>query len=195
MPQERPAYGLAGDLTVATVLPDIAQALEQVVTLAEADLGFRLFLRALKAYSVRLPKEHYDRFLVLGEQLGYPLALVRDGLDVDWPPINTTHRDTSWDFGLSQLAGNAHQDWRPDTARREIHRVADADEPGPSPGTAAALLLVDAQRLLHSPLPDDTLTMVWVAVSDAALRIEGRSWLQLANVCEERLNRMAGLDP
>jgi hypothetical protein len=70
--------------------------------------------------------------------------------------------------------------------------VADADEPGQSPGTAAALLLEDALRLLDSPLSDDTITTLWVAVSDAALRIDGRDWLRLvADVCEERLREVA----
>ncbi|MFI5681633.1 RNA polymerase sigma factor [Streptomyces cellulosae] len=183
---------LARDLAGAAALPDLAPGLEHVVTQADADLGFRLFLRALKAFSVRVSKEQYDRFLGIGERLGYPVAVVRDGLDVDWPPIDTTRRDTSWDFGLSQLAGNAHQDWSTDTARREIHRVADADEPGQSPGTAAALLLEDALRLLDSPLPDTTITTLWVAVSGAALRIDGRDWLRLvADVCGERLREVA----
>ncbi|GAA3498948.1 hypothetical protein GCM10019016_069300 [Streptomyces prasinosporus] len=184
--------GVAADLTGACAAPDPVPGLEQVVTLADVDVGFRLFLRALKTCSVRVSKERYDRFLGLGERLGYPVAVVRDGLDVDWPPIDTTRRDTAWDFGLSLLAGNAHQDWRAESARREIHQVADGDEPGQSPGTAAALLLEDALRLLHSPLSDDTLTTLWVAVSDAALRVDGRDWLRLvADVCEERLGKAA----
>ncbi|WP_229864660.1 hypothetical protein [Streptomyces djakartensis] len=182
----------SAELTAACELPDLVPALEQVVTLADADVGFRLYLRALKACSVRVPKEAYDRFLGLGERLGYPVAVVRDGLDVDWPPIDTAHRETSWDFGLSQLAGNAHQDWRADTARRAILRVADADEPGQPPGSAAALLLEDALRLLRSPLSDATITTLWVAVSDAALRMGGRDWLRLvADVCAERLREVA----
>ncbi|MEV7997198.1 hypothetical protein AB0O67_36585, partial [Streptomyces sp. NPDC086077] len=183
---------LAVELTGAAALRDLAPALLQVAGQTDADLGYRLFLRALKAHSVRVSKERYDRFRQLGERLGYPVAVVRDGLDVDWPPIDTTHRDTAWDFGLSGLAGNAHQDWRADSALREIRRVADVDEPGQSPGSAAALLLEDALRLLHSPLPDDTLTTLWVAVSDAALRIDGRDWLRLiTEVCEERLRTVA----
>lgn len=183
---------LAPALTAAAGLPDLAPALERVAGHTDADLGLRLFLRALKAYAVQVPKERYDRFLQLGERLGYPVALVRDGLDVDWPPIDTEHRATDWDFGLSKLAGNAHQDWQPSTARREIELVAYADEPGQSPGTAAALLLQDALRLLRSPLSDDTLTTLWVAVSDAALRTDGRAWLRLvADVCEERLRKTA----
>ncbi|WP_435284773.1 hypothetical protein, partial [Streptomyces koelreuteriae] len=182
----------AAELTAACALPDLVPALDQVVTLADADVGFRLFLRALKACSVRVPKESYDRFLVLGERLGYPVAVVRDGLDVDWPPVDTTRRDTSWDFGLSRLAGNAHQDWRTDRARSEILRVADADEPRQTPGTAAALLLEDVLRLLRSPLSDATITMLWGAVSDAALRTDGRDWLRLvAEVCSERLREVA----
>ncbi|GGK51229.1 hypothetical protein [Streptomyces flaveus] len=184
--------GLAAELTGASALPDLVPGLEQVATRADADVGFRLFLRALKACSVRVSKERYDRFLGLGERLGYPVAVVRDGLDVDWPPINTTHRGTTWNFGLSQLAGNAHQDWRADRSRREIHRVADADEPGQSPGTAAAILLEDALRLLESSLSDDTITALWIAVSDAALRSDGRDWLRLvAEVCGERLREVA----
>ncbi|MFG2945434.1 hypothetical protein [Streptomyces adustus] len=184
--------GLATELTAAAGLPDLAAGLERVVTLADADLGFRLLLRALKVHSVQVPKERYDRFRELGERLGYPVAVVRDGLTVDWPPIDTTRRDTEGDFGLSRLAGNAHQDWRESTARREVRRVADADEPGQSPGTAAALLLEDTLRLLHSPLSDATITTLWLAVSDAALRGDGRDRLRLiADVCEEQLREVA----
>jgi hypothetical protein len=184
--------GVAADLAGACASPDLVPGLEQVVALADADVGFRLFLRALKACSVRVPKERYDRFRGLGERLGHPVAVVRDGLDVDWPPIDTTRRDTSWDFGLSLLAGNAHQDWHAGVARGEIHRVVDGDEPGQSPGTTAALLLEDALRLLHSPLSDETITTLWVAVSDGALRVDGRDWLRLvADVCEERLRGVA----
>ncbi|ELP67100.1 hypothetical protein ACKI1I_31615 [Streptomyces turgidiscabies] len=183
---------LAGELTRASELPELARSLGQVVARADADLGFRLFLRALKVYAVQVPKEQYDRFLGLGERLGYPAWIVRDGLDVDWPPIDTARRDTAWNFGLSRLAGNAHQDWHPDTARREIHRVADADDPAQSPGTAAALLLEDALRLSRSPLSDGTVTTLWVAVSDASLRMDGRDWLRLvADVCGERLREVA----
>ncbi|MFE2585288.1 hypothetical protein [Streptomyces sp. NPDC059378] len=184
--------GFAAELTGATGLPDLAAGLESVVTKADADLGFRLFLRALKVYSVRVPKARYDRFRELGERFGYPVAVVRDGLTVDWPPIDTMRRETEWDFGLSRLAGNAHQDWLESTARREVRRVADADEPGQSPGTAAALLLEDALRLLHSPLSDATITTLWLAASDAALRGDGRDRLRLvADVCEERLREVA----
>ncbi|HEY8986453.1 MAG TPA: hypothetical protein VIU15_43635 [Streptomyces sp.] len=172
--------------------PDLADGLEQVVVLADADVGFRLFLRVLKTQAVRVPKEQYDRLLRLSDRFGYPAAVVRDGLDVAWPPIDTRRRDTAWDFGLSGLAGNAHQDWSPDGARREIRWVADGDQPEQAPGTAAALLLEDALRLLRSPLSDGTLTTLWVAVSDAALRVDGRDWLLLVvEVCEERLRRVA----
>jgi hypothetical protein len=184
--------GLAPELTGAAGLPEFVPRLERVVTSSDADLGFRLFLRTLKVYSIRVSKERYDRFLGFGERLGYPVAVVREGLAVDWPPIDTTRRDTKWDFGFSALAGNAHQDWSGDTARREIHRVADADEPGQSPGTAAALLLEDALRLLDSPLSDGTITTLWVAVSDAALRVDGRDWLRLvADVCRARQREVA----
>ncbi|MDX3381181.1 hypothetical protein PV682_06910 [Streptomyces niveiscabiei] len=183
---------LSADLGRVSAASDLAADLELVVVLADADVGFRLFLRALKTHSARVSKERYDRFLGLGERLGYHVAVVRDGLTVDWPPIDTTHRQTSWDFGFSRLAGKAHQDWRPEAAADEVHMVADADEPHQSPGTSAALLLEDALRLLRSPLPDDVITELWIAVSDAALRIDGRDWLRLiTTVCEERLREVA----
>jgi hypothetical protein len=63
---------------------------------------------------------------------------------------------------------------------------------GQSPGTAAALLLEDALRLLQSPLSDAGITDLWVAASDAALRMDGRDWLRLvADVCGERLGQVA----
>ncbi|MBP5940131.1 hypothetical protein [Streptomyces acidiscabies] len=184
--------GLSADLVRASFASDLAAHLEQVIVLADADVGFRFFLRALKTHAVCVSKERYDRFLGLGERLGYPVAVVRDGLTVDWPPIDTTHRQTSWDFGFSRLAGSAHQDWRPDAAVDEVHMVAYTDEPRQPPGTTAALLLEDALRLLRSPLSDNAITALWIAVSDAALRIDGRDWLRLiATVCEERLREVA----
>ncbi|MDC0772665.1 contact-dependent growth inhibition system immunity protein [Streptomyces sp. HD] len=50
---------------------DAARALEQVVALADPDLGFRLFLRVLLALWMPLTKEQYGRYQALGERLGY----------------------------------------------------------------------------------------------------------------------------
>ncbi|MGW7424760.1 hypothetical protein ACWGJB_32810 [Streptomyces sp. NPDC054813] len=51
------------------------------------------------------------------------------------------------DFGLSHLAGTAHQDWS--GSREEIHSAADSDSIGQTPGSAAAVLLEDTLRLLR----------------------------------------------
>ncbi|MYX98103.1 hypothetical protein GT045_25635 [Streptomyces sp. SID486] len=56
-------------------------ALEQVVALACADLGYRFFLRAMKAYNVPVPKTSYDEFVALGERFGYPEWVVHEGLN------------------------------------------------------------------------------------------------------------------
>ena len=47
-----------------------------------ADLGYRLFLRAVKAYLVPVPEdtELYDTVVALAERFVYPEELVRDGL-------------------------------------------------------------------------------------------------------------------
>ncbi|MER5775433.1 hypothetical protein ABT144_14265 [Streptomyces sp. NPDC002039] len=84
---------LARNLDQASGLPGLAHALEEVVTHADADLGMRFFLCALKAYSVPIDQPRADRFVALGDHFGYHVAVVYEGLHVIWPPIDTTRRD------------------------------------------------------------------------------------------------------
>ncbi|MFJ5294783.1 hypothetical protein [Streptomyces sp. NPDC088348] len=63
-------------------VPGVVHALQQVVSEACADLGYRLFLRAMKAYSVEISEERGEKFLALGERFGYPEFLVDDNLNV-----------------------------------------------------------------------------------------------------------------
>jgi hypothetical protein len=72
---ETPPYGVPAT--------GLVPALERVVTEACADLGYRLFLRAVKAYFVSVPAdgETYARFVALGERFGYPYWVVREGLN------------------------------------------------------------------------------------------------------------------
>jgi predicted DNA-binding protein len=180
--RERPAGSLPS--------PDALLALEEVAVLVHPELGFRLFLRALKAYSVRIDKERYDRFQVLGDRFGHCAALIDAGLDIAWPPIDTARRDATWDFGLSHLAGQAHQDWY--GSREEIRRAAEGDDIGQTPGSAAAVLLEDTLRLLRSALPDAAVTALWAGASDRPGNTDGRDWLRLiADVCRERLSEAA----
>ncbi|CAL9457479.1 hypothetical protein [Streptomyces sp. enrichment culture] len=59
----------------------LVPALEQVVTDACADLGYRLFLGAMKAYFVEIDQRSHDAFRALGERFGYPEFLVGDNLN------------------------------------------------------------------------------------------------------------------
>ncbi|MFD5583674.1 contact-dependent growth inhibition system immunity protein [Streptomyces sp. NPDC127063] len=68
----------AGEDSLSGLVP----ALEQVVTEACADVGFRLFLRAVKAYFVAIDEERCEAFIALGERFGYPEFLVDDNLNV-----------------------------------------------------------------------------------------------------------------
>jgi hypothetical protein len=170
--------------------PDALSALEEVAARVHPDLGFRLFLRALKVYSVRIEKARYDRFQALGQRFGHPAALIDFGLDVAWPPIDTARRDATWDFGFSHLAGQAHQDWCAN--REELRKAAEGDDIGQTPGSAAAVLLEDALRLLRSALPDAAVTALWAGASDRPGSTDGRDWLRLiADVCRERLREAA----
>lgn len=169
--------------------PDALSALAEVAARVDPDLGFRLFLRALKAYSVRIDKERYDRFQALGERFGYRCALIDVGLDIAWPPIDTARRDTTWDFGFSYLAGLAHWEW-PEN-REEIRKAAEGDDVGQTPGSAAAVLLEDAQRLLESTLSPAAVSALWAGAADRS-GTDGRDWLRLiADVCRERLTDVA----
>ncbi|MFF2128062.1 hypothetical protein ACFVW1_22195 [Streptomyces olivochromogenes] len=171
--------------------PGTLSALEEVAARVDPELGFRLFLRALKVHSVRIEKARYDRLQALGGRFGHPAALIDSGLDIAWPPIDTARRDATWDFGFSHLAGQAHQDWR--ESREEIRKTAEGDDIGQTPGSAAAVLLEDTLRLLRSALPDAAVTALWAgATSDRSGRTDGRDWLRLiADVCRERLREAA----
>ncbi|WNO71689.1 hypothetical protein [Streptomyces sp. AM8-1-1] len=58
-------------------LDGVVPALEQAADI-EADLGFRLLLRALKAYSVPISEARYERYLALGDELGLGEDVVDD---------------------------------------------------------------------------------------------------------------------
>ncbi|MFE4825731.1 hypothetical protein [Streptomyces sp. NPDC056672] len=60
-------------------VPDVVAALEQAVTQADPDLGFRLFLRAMKAYRVPISESRYDLYHAIGESFGYSEFVVDDG--------------------------------------------------------------------------------------------------------------------
>ncbi|MEU0134370.1 hypothetical protein ABZ172_10085 [Streptomyces sp. NPDC006296] len=59
----------------------LVPALEQVVVQVCADLGCRLFLRAMKAYAVAVDTSSRKEFVALGRRFGYPDLLVEEGLN------------------------------------------------------------------------------------------------------------------
>ncbi|PZT76397.1 MULTISPECIES: hypothetical protein [unclassified Streptomyces] len=188
---------LAPALVRADALSDLADCLEQVVVRADAGLGFRLFLRVLKVRSVRIEKERYDRFLGIGERLGLPAAVVQDGLNVLWPPVDTTRRDATWDFGFSRLTGLFVAGWHTTDARKHVQDAVAGDGPERTPGSEAAILLEDTLRLSESELSSRTIATVWLAATRRGYSIDhfaigGREWLrQIEEVCRERLRHVA----
>ncbi len=67
-------------------LDGVVPALEQAADI-EADLGFRLLLRALKAYSVPISEARYERYLALGDELGLGEDVVDDTDFNIWPDL------------------------------------------------------------------------------------------------------------
>ncbi|MFE9574494.1 hypothetical protein ACFYMW_39290 [Streptomyces sp. NPDC006692] len=63
-------------------VPSLVPALEQVTSDACADLGYRLFLRALKAHFVEITEERCAALIALGQHFGYPEFLVDDNLNI-----------------------------------------------------------------------------------------------------------------
>ncbi|MFF4586795.1 hypothetical protein [Streptomyces sp. NPDC001388] len=70
-PDVRHAVGAGG--------AEVVGALEEVVARVDPDLGFRLFLRVLKAYLVPVAESRYLRYHELGERFGYHELVVDDG--------------------------------------------------------------------------------------------------------------------
>ncbi|MFJ5137183.1 hypothetical protein [Streptomyces sp. NPDC088707] len=192
----------AAGLELRVAVPGIAPALLRVVREADADLGFRLFLRALKAYSVPVEADTYERLIALGDALAYPRVVVHDELSVRWRPLDPGRRDFALGrFGLPMLAAALRgTEWAyGGTPREHIQRVAD-DGPGHAPGAYAAVLLDDAWRLLDSALPAQAVGLLWRTAAgrphvldEDEFDADGRVWLeQVSQVCHAHL---AEVDP
>ncbi|KOU82522.1 MULTISPECIES: hypothetical protein [unclassified Streptomyces] len=178
--------------------PKIVDCLEQVVTGADADLGMRLLLRALKAHAVPVPYGQYRRLVALGWQFGFAPGAVHDGLAITWPPVRAASRQgINGDFGLSRLARQFTAGWHYRTPREAVAAAVKADGYERPPGSEAAVLLEDIRRLLDPGLSDDAITVLWLAATDRGHNIDrfgigGREWLQqVAEVCEEHLTEVA----
>ncbi|MEU3828180.1 hypothetical protein AB0F36_23105 [Streptomyces sp. NPDC029080] len=177
--------------------PGLARSLEQVVEEADAGLGFRLFLRALKVSRTEIGKDRYDLFLDAAARLGYPQAVVHDGLLIAWPPVDTRRQDAYDDFGLSALAERFAGPWYPHTARETVDRHITWDGYQRTPGSEAAILLQDVRRMLESALTTQTITTLWQAATGRSTPVEltdtdVRRWLhEVAGACGERLRSVA----
>ncbi|MEU0949391.1 hypothetical protein ABZ379_43005 [Streptomyces canus] len=177
--------------------PQVASALARVVAEVDTDLGFRLFLRVLKGYSVPVDLERYDRYQEIGDGFGYPASLVHHGLTVRWPRFDdaSVRRRFGWDFGFSFLVGRFHGDlWQHSYTVEEGIRGVAADEVGAVPGASAFALLQDTSRLQRSPLSADALTVLWQVATGWGYDLDGQSvaqWLHhIADVCTERLREI-----
>ncbi|MFF4356155.1 hypothetical protein [Streptomyces sp. NPDC001604] len=176
-------------------LPGLAPALEEVAARADLDLGFRLYLRALKTAAVPVPEERCNRLCDLSEPFGYPFPVVYEGLTVVWRPLEVARRLFDGDFGFSGLAGEFHPQWERDVPAPELlHRTVVADGCR-IPGVQALVLWEDTARLLRSPLSGVTLTTLWVAASHTdpgRFATDGPGWLRrIAEACRARLTEVA----
>ncbi|MFF4400093.1 hypothetical protein [Streptomyces sp. NPDC001480] len=179
----------------ADELPGLAPALEEVATRADLDLGFRLYLRALKTAGVPVPEERCNRFGDLSVPFGYHFQVVYEGLTVVWRPLEVARRLFDDDFGFSELARQFDPVWeRCEPAPELLHRTVTADGYH-IPGVQALVLWEDTVRLLRAPLSDDTLTTVWAAASNSnpdRFGTAGRDWLRrITEVCRARLTEVA----
>jgi hypothetical protein len=177
----------------------VVSSLGRVVTDVDTDLGFRLFLRVMKAVPVPVALEQYDRYQKIGEGFGYPGCLAHDGLDVRWPRFDdpSHQRRFETDFGFSALAGRFHGDlWQHAYSVGEGMRGPAEDYVGVVQGSCAFALLEDTLRLFRSPLADGTLGDLWRVTTywgyDLEEKgIEARQWLRrVAGVCAERLQQI-----
>ncbi|MET7757513.1 hypothetical protein ABZT27_22825 [Streptomyces sp. NPDC005389] len=185
-------------LADTSALPELVACLEHVVTGADADLGMRLLLRALKAHAVPVPYGQYRRLVALGWEFGLPPGAVHDGLVITWPPVgDASRRGIDGDFGLSLLARQFTAGWHHRTPRQAVEFAVQADGYERPPGSEAAALLEDVRGVLGRGLSEEAITVLWLAATEGGYRIDrfgvgGREWLeQVAEVCEERLAEVA----
>ncbi|MGW7254822.1 hypothetical protein [Streptomyces sp. NPDC054834] len=176
-------------------LPGLAPALEEVATRADLDLGFRLYLRALKTAAVPVLEERCKRFCDLGEPFGHPFQVVYGGLTVVWRPLEAARRLFDEDFGFSELARQFDPMWERCVPVPELlHQTVTADGYR-IPGVQALVLWEDTVRLLRSPLSGDTITTVWAAASKTdpgRFGTDGPGWLRrIAEACRARLTEVA----
>lgn len=68
-------------------LPDLVPALRRVAAEVDHDLGFRLLLRALKAYFMPISEAREQRLESLCERFGYHELLIADGNLNVWPDL------------------------------------------------------------------------------------------------------------
>ncbi|MFK0180581.1 hypothetical protein ACIQVR_31950 [Streptomyces xanthochromogenes] len=187
-------------LQYALPTPDTVAALHAIVQHADAELGLRMFLRAVKAYSVPIPAEQHTRLLRLAEQLAYHFSVIHADLNVQWPRLDPGNRMlTSGRFGLPTLASQFHADnWYDDATPRQLVRRFIESDAGLAPGTQAAVLLDDTQRLVDSPLSDRVIADLWLASSgrwyaDAQFDSTGRPWL--GEIIDECRTYLRDMDP
>ncbi|MFI5706167.1 hypothetical protein ACIA78_39795 [Streptomyces xanthochromogenes] len=74
-----PALTAADQVNPWGSVPGIVPALEHLVSETDPDLGFRLFLRALKALWIPITRDQLARYEAIGESFGYNEAVVHDG--------------------------------------------------------------------------------------------------------------------
>ncbi|MFI2763454.1 hypothetical protein ACH5A3_32040 [Streptomyces echinatus] len=184
-------------------LPDVADMLRRIVDEADADLGFRLFLRVLKANAASVGEDQYERLLGIGDRLAYPHAAVFEDLTVRWRPLDANRRDLGPRAGLPFLSAMFDGEWDAwryegsGTPHEHIGRLAHGDR-GIAPGTQAAVLLQDVRLLSDSALSDDAVTALWRIAArrsgaDETFDADGRAWLrEIAEVCTAWL---AGVAP
>ncbi|MFF4019146.1 hypothetical protein [Streptomyces sp. NPDC001843] len=188
--------GILAEIRASTgELPGLAPALEEIAARVDLDLGFRLYLRALKTAAVPVPEERCIQFGDLSAPFGYPFSVVYEGLTVVWRPLEVARRCFDEDFGLSELARECNPGWELYVPAPELlHRAVVADGYH-IPGVQALVLWEDAVRLLESPLSGDTLTMLWTAASDThpeSFGTDGPGWLRrIAEACRHRLTEVA----
>ncbi|WP_328486560.1 hypothetical protein [Streptomyces zaomyceticus] len=191
------ASAAEGGAFVAPPFAGLPGALESIAREADADLALRLLLRVLKVRRIAVGKAQYDRLMALDERLAYPGPLVYDDLAVRWPPVDPTRRDAEGDFGLTALASRFAGPWHAHTPREILALAVADDETGQTPGSAAAVLLQDALRLLESPLPTAVIVTLWAAASERGYDIEragadGGEWLRtIAAACRDHLAEVA----
>ncbi|MFD8494919.1 hypothetical protein [Amycolatopsis sp. NPDC059657] len=188
-PTEELTTRVAKEITEAVPGDETETALLRCATACSPDLAFRFLLKILRSSWYEVSGEQYDRLALLGQELDYAETVMSEVGELvrERQPVTFT----DFDFGITGLASQFHQDWS------HVGGPMDVVEVGMHPGgdRSGVVALRNDVILLRDGLSSAEIENLWNAscygfkLGDPAIGVPtGTRWMELiAERCGRRL--------